>query len=69
MMEAIKLTKAKADSVRGDYPQNHCLAPFKIGSYWYLPVAVLDNPAYAEAFDVLNTCPIVTVEYPQGDEE
>jgi hypothetical protein len=53
-MMAIKLTKAKADSVRGNYPHNHRLEPIKIDSYYYLPASVLEITAYDGALDILN---------------
>ena len=68
-MIAIKLTKAKADSVRGNYLHNHRLEPIKIDSYYYLPASVLEIAAYAETLDILNDCPIVYIEPDVEDEE
>ena len=67
-MIAIKLTKAKADSVRGNYPHNHRLEPIKIGSYYYLPASVLEITAYDGTLDILNDCPIVHIE-PEVEDE
>jgi len=64
MAQMIKLTKDQADQVSGEYPNKYFLQPTKIGSYYYLPIGILENPAYVSVMSILLLCPVVEMEYP-----
>lgn len=63
MRRYIELTESQAIQVRGEYPQHHILMPFEYSGKWYLPISVLDNPAYEVALETLRQCEIVEVDF------
>lgn len=69
-LTALILTEGQADSVRGTYNEIASLEPVPIGDgRYFLPLAVLNDPNFAEVHEVLSSFPIEEVTIIQEEPE
>lgn len=70
IITVIILTKTQAQTVRGTYNEIASLEPVPIGDgRYFLPLAVLTDPNFAEVHEVLSSFPVEEVTIIQEEPE